>query len=163
MTDTVTDLDDLVAHPDRYLVSMYAEPARAAELWHRRLRTAPYGSEGSLSLTYFGHELLGPRLWDEVTGIWCALIDTIADFTVAGAGERLFPGQPVPIRLERAGSRALFSVNGTRTLVAPELFIPGVLTAAASYCRWVEEHVGASESSLSAQTERLLQARETTG
>ena len=52
LPDTVQDLEDFVSHPERYLVSLDAEPQRAAALWRERLKRHPYGSEGLLRLTY---------------------------------------------------------------------------------------------------------------
>lgn len=55
---TVTDIEDFVANPENYLVSMFQEPERAAEMWRNRLKENPYGSEGFLSLSYYGIDLI---------------------------------------------------------------------------------------------------------
>ena len=143
---TVTDLDDFVANPDRYLVSMFKEPERAAALWRERLKKNPYGSEGFLSLTYYGHDLIPADLWDEVSGIWYALIELVEEFIQKGSAERLFPDQPVPLRLQVKGRTTLFSVNSQTSVVDPKDFIPGLLDEAVRYYSWIEQHLGTDES-----------------
>lgn len=139
---TVTDLDDFVANPDSYLVSMYDEPERAASLWRERLKRNPYGSEGYLWLNYRGRDLLTPDMWDEVTGIWYALIDLVEAFVQNGSAETFFPGQPLRLRLYRSGKSVLFSVEDQTTRADPAEFMAGLLAEAARYFSWVEEHVG---------------------
>lgn len=143
---TVTDLDDFVANPERYLVSMYKEPERAAALWRERLKKNPYGSEGLLSLTYYGHELISADLWDEVSGIWYSLIELVEEFLQKGSAERLFPDQPVPLRLQVEGQTTLFTVNAQTTIVDPRDFIPGLLDEAVRYYSWIKQHLGTNES-----------------
>lgn len=94
---TVTDLDDVVENPGRYLISMFKEPERAAALWRERLKNNPYGSDGFLSLSYYGHDLISADLWDEVSGIWHALLELVEEFIQKGSAGRLFPDQPVPL------------------------------------------------------------------
>ncbi|MFK0083152.1 hypothetical protein [Glutamicibacter sp. NPDC090743] len=142
---TVTDLDDFVAHPENYLVSMFQEPRRAAGIWRDRLNRNPYGSEGFLSLSYHGTELISAELWDEVTGIWFELIELVEEYLLKGSAERLFPGQPVPLRLEVKGRSTLFTVNQQKNRVDPSDFIPGILDEAHRYFTWVEENIGTSE------------------
>jgi len=143
---TVTDLDDFAQHHDRYLVSMYAEPERAASIWRERLKKNPYGSEGFLALSYYGRDLVSADLWDEVSGIWFAIVELVEDFMRNGSSENLFPDQPVPLRLATKGRTTLFTVNNQSHVVDPADFIPGVLDEAARYYRWTEQHVGADES-----------------
>lgn len=143
---TVTDLDDFVANPENYLVSMFQEPERAAEIWRNRLKENPYGSEGFLSLSYYGIDLISGDLWDEVTGIWFELLELVEEFMEKGSAERLFPGQPVPLRLEVKGRSTLFTVNRQTNIVDPDDFIPGILDEAYRYYTWVEENIGTDES-----------------
>ncbi len=143
---TVTNLDDFVNNPDKYLVSMFGDPQRAAAMWRSRLNTNPYGSEGFLSLSYYGIELISADLWDEVTGIWFELIELIEEFMRKGSGERLFPGQPVPLRLVTKGRSTLFTVHQQTSLVDPHDFVPGMLSEAHRYYSWVEENIGTDES-----------------
>lgn len=143
---TVTDLDNFVANPESYLVSMFLEPERAAEIWRNRLKENPYGSEGFLSLSYYGIDLISGDLWDEVTGIWFELLELVEEFLQKGLAERLFPGQPVPLRLEVKGRSVLFTVNHQRSIVDPNDFIPGILDEAYRYYRWVEENIETDES-----------------
>lgn len=145
---TVTDLDGFVANPDQYLVSMYEEPERAAALWRERLKKNPYGSDGYLSLSYFGHDLIPADLWDEVSGIWYALIDLVDEFIQKGSAEKLFPDQPVPLRLQTKGRTTLFSVNSQTSIVDPRDFIPGLLDEAVRYYSWVEQYLGLDENEL---------------
>lgn len=145
---TVTDLNDFVANPDQYLVSMFKEPERAADLWRKRLKDNPYGSEGFLSLSYYGHDLISAELWDEVSGIWFELIELAEEFLQKGSAERLFPDQPIPLRLQTKGRSTLFIVNSQTTIVDPKDFIPGILDEALRYYSWVEEYVGTDESTI---------------
>ncbi|QRQ78450.1 hypothetical protein [Glutamicibacter protophormiae] len=142
---TVTDLDDFVAHPENYLVSMFQEPGRAASIWRDRLKRNPYGSEGFLSLSYHGIELIPGELWDEVTGIWFELIELVEEYLHKGSAERLFPGQPVPLRLEVEERSTLFTVSQQKNRVDPSDFIPGILEEAHRYFTWVEENIGTGE------------------
>jgi hypothetical protein len=155
---TVEDLDDFVSHPEQYLVSLYAEPQRAAQLWRERLKEHPYGSEGVLRLSYFGRGLISPDLWDEVSGVWFALIDCVAAYLETGEGVTSFPGQPVDIELRRTAAGAVFGVNGDRLLVDPIDFIPGLLDEAARYSRWVEEHIGSLDAPTLQQIDTLRRA-----
>ncbi|MGD6980672.1 hypothetical protein [Citricoccus sp. CH26A] len=155
---TVQDLEDLVSHPERYLVSLDVEPQRAAALWRERLKRHPYGSEGLLRLTYRGRDLIGPALWDEVSGVWFALVDCVQAYLETGRGLTSFPGQPVDVELRRVAAGALFGVNGDRVLVDPTEFIPGLLDEAERYSRWVEEHIGTLDAPTAQQTGALRQA-----
>lgn len=143
---TVTDLDDFAAHPDKYLVSMFGEPERAADIWRNRLKKNPYGSEGLLTLTYHDVELIRADLWDEVTGIWSELVELVEVFMREGAANRLFPGQPTPLRLVTKGNSTLFTVGEHTFVVDPQDFIPGLLDEAHRYFAWVEKHIGTRES-----------------
>lgn len=142
---TVTDLDDFVAHPENYLVSMFQEPGRAASIWRDRLNRNPYGSEGFLSLSYHGIELIPGELWDEVSGIWFELIELVEEYLRKGSAQRLFPGQPVPLRLEMKERSTLFTVNQHKHRVDPSDFIPGILDEGQRYFTWVEENIGTGE------------------
>ncbi|MGO4295293.1 hypothetical protein [Glutamicibacter sp. MCAF14] len=142
---TVTDLEDFVTHPENYLVSMFQEPDRAASIWRDRLNRNPYGSEGFLSLSYQGIELIPGGLWDEVSGIWLELIELVEDYLHKGSAERLFPGQPVPLRLETKGRSTFFAVYQRKHRVDPSDFIPGILDEAQRYFTWVEENIGTGE------------------
>jgi len=143
---TVTDLDDFAAHPDKYLVSMFGEPERAADIWRNRLKKNPYGSEGLLALTYHDVELIPADLWDEVTGIWSELVELVEAFIEEGTSESLFPGQPTPLRLATKGKSTLFTVGHRTVRVDPQDFIPGLLDEAHRYYAWVEKYIGTRES-----------------
>lgn len=143
---TVADLDDFVQKHDEYLVSIYAEPGRAAVLWRDRLKRNPYGSEGFVSLSYYGHDLIDADLWDDTAGIWSALVGVVEGFVASGDGSATFPGQPVPLGLRTQGAVQLFSVGQRRTPVDAALFVPGVLTEAERFFTWTEREVGADES-----------------
>ncbi|HRO29005.1 hypothetical protein [Citricoccus sp.] len=158
LPDTVQDLDNFVCHPERYLVSLYADPGRAAGLWRERLKRHPYGSEGLLRLSYRGRELIHPALWDEVSGVWFALIDCLQAYLETGRGLSSFPGQPVDVEMRRARAGAVFGVNGDRVLVDPTEFIPGLLDEAERYSRWVEDRIGTLDAPTDQQTGALRQA-----
>lgn len=159
---TVENLDDFVSHPEQYLVSLYAEPQRAVHLWRDRLKDHPYGSEGLLRLSYYGRDLISPDLWDEVSGVWFALIDCVEAYLETGEGATSFPGQPVDIELHRAAAGAVFGVNGDRVLVDPAEFIPGLLDEATRYSQWVEEHIGTLDAPTLQQIDALRRAHRDT-
>ncbi|MFE5337226.1 hypothetical protein ACFQ8E_15045 [Isoptericola sp. NPDC056573] len=142
----VTDLDHFAANHDMYLVSMYREPARAAAIWKERLQDAPVGSDGFLSLSYFGREMFAPSLWDEVMGIWYEIVDVIGQFVAQGKGEALFPDQPVEIRMSQQRGGAVFGIHEQDFIVDPHLFVPGVLTEAEKFFEWVERYVNDDRS-----------------
>ncbi len=158
LPDTVQDLEDFASRPERYLVSLYADPRRAAALWRERLKRHPYGSEGLLRLTYRGRELIGPALWDEVSGVWFTLVDCVQAYLETGRGLTSFPGQPVDVEMRHTRAGAVFGVNGDRVLVDPTEFIPGLLDEAERYSRWVEEHIGTLDAPTTQQTGALRQA-----
>jgi hypothetical protein len=158
LPDTVQDLDDFVSHPEQYLVSLYAEPQRAAGLWRERLTRHPYGSEGLLRLSYRGRELIHHALWDEVSGVWFALIDCLQSYVETGSGLTSFPGQPVDVVLRRTAAGAVFGINGDRVRVDPTEFIPGLLDEADRYSRWVEEHIGTLDAPTPQQIGALRRA-----
>lgn len=143
--DTVTDLEHFAANHDEYLVSMYVDPNSASSLWFERRNRGLRGSEGWLSLTYQGQELMNGTLWDEVEGIWFELIDLICQYSQHAHAEALLPGQSVPLRLTDAGGSTLFTI-GTQTIrIDPQFFIPGLLDEAMRFYRWVEEYIGTIE------------------
>lgn len=143
--DTVTNLEHFAANHGDYLVSMYVDPSRASSFWFNRRNRGLRSSEGWLSLTYQGQELMDGSLWDEVEGIWFSLIEMITQYSQHAHAETLFPGQPVPLRLTDAGRSTLFTI-GARTLrIDPQLFIPGLLDEAMRFYRWVEEYIGTIE------------------
>jgi hypothetical protein len=158
LPDTVQDLEDFVSRPERYLVSLYADPRRAAELWRERLKRHPYGSEGLLRLSYRGRELIHPVLWDEVSGVWFALVDCVQAYLETGRGLTSFPGQPVDVKMRRTRAGAVFGVNGDRVLVDPTEFIPGLLDEAERYARWVEDRIGTLDAPTAQQIGALRQA-----
>jgi hypothetical protein len=139
---TVTDLDDFVAHPERYLVSIDVEPARAAATWLGRPSPDPSGCEGLLSLRYHGQELIEPDLWDDVLGTWDAIVRVVEGYVADGAGRASLWGQPVEVEMHGRGRWAGFRVGATSTSVDVTDFVPGVLAEAERFFTWVARHVG---------------------
>ncbi|MDF1488278.1 hypothetical protein [Tessaracoccus caeni] len=155
-THTVRDLEDLVAHPEKYLLSIWRELRRCADIWRDRATRHPFGGEGVVSLRYDGRELIRPDLWDDTSGIWRALVDAVEGFLAAGVGSAWFPGQPVPVRLERKGrDGAMLTIGEDRFFVDPQALVPGVLDEAEQYFLWVQEYVGSNESDALDQIRRL--------
>ncbi|MDO5683241.1 MAG: hypothetical protein Q4G46_10490 [Propionibacteriaceae bacterium] len=148
---TVTDLDDFVARPEHYLVSVEAEPARAAEVWLDRLKRNPYGSDGLLRLAYFGRDIFTADQWDDVDGLWHELVGLCQGFLADGHAEMSFPGQPLVMSFERKGNVGIFRVGANRVPVDPSDFIPGVLDSAERFFDWVEDHVGRNCSDMKQQ------------
>lgn len=155
-THTVRDLEHLVAHPEKYLLSIMREPKWCADIWRDRVTRDPCGGEGVVSLRYDGQQLIRPDLWDDTQGIWRALVDALEGFLAAGVGSAWFPGQPVPIRLERKGrDGAVLTIGEDRFFVDPEVMVSGVLDEAERYFLWVQEYVGSNESDALDQIRRL--------
>lgn len=157
---TVTDLDDFGAHPDTHLVSVRDEPARAARLWHDRATRNPTGGDGLVQLSHHGVALIEPSLWDDVDGVWRALLDVTEAF-LAHPGphrrraEETFPGQPAPIRLEQKGHATLITVGDRTTAVDATTFVPGLLDAAIAWFTWLDDHVGGDAGHLLARARGL--------
>lgn len=153
---TVEDLDGFVSAPERYLCRIGEEPVVAAQLWHERLKRNPYGGDGLVSVAYYGHDLINPALWDDVSGIWEALLECVEAYR-AGDKERVavLSGQPVELTLRQVPAGALFTVDGVTTLVDPEVFIPGLLDGAAAFSRWVSEYLGTNDAPTAERIDRL--------
>lgn len=139
---TVRDLADLVARPEHYLVSVERDGARAAALWFDRATRNPPGSDGLVQLDYHGRQLLPAGLWDEVTGIWLALLEVLEGFLAAGEGMATLSGQPVAFALKGAPRSATFTANGVSHRVDPAEVLPGVLAGAERYFSWVHHAIG---------------------
>lgn len=139
---TVTDLDDFRENHDRYLVSVFDEPERAASLWRERLRRNPYGDEGFVEIQHYGRDLISGDLWDQVSGIWHSLVELISEFDRHGVAETSFPGQPVPMRLRRQRETVLLTIHTNTSVVDPDTFFPRVLDEAERYFQWVVDHIG---------------------
>lgn len=146
VTRTVTDLDDFVARPENYLVSIDHEPNRAAQVWQERLKRGPYGSDGLVRLAYCGRDVFTADQWDDVDGIWQELVGLCRSFREAGEATALFPGQPLPMSFTRKGNVGVFTVGSNRVIVDPADFVRGVLTSAEHYFAWVEDEVGEDRS-----------------
>lgn len=145
---TVIDLEDFTENHESYLVSVSREPERAAALWRARLKRNPYGDEGFVSLSHYGRDLISGDLWDQVGGIWSALVEAIEAFLDDGQAEVFFPGQPVPIALRRQRQTTLLTIHTTTSVIDPETFFPGVLEEAERYHRWVQDYIGEDVDSL---------------
>lgn len=140
--DTVTDLADFTARPAHYLVGIEADPGAAAALWFSRRERHKYGSEGLVRLRYHSLDLIPGDLWDDVTGIWFALLDAVEGYLRTGHGSGTLPDQPVTLELQRLGRSARFSANGIRHVVDPADVIPGILDEARRYFTWVNDTIG---------------------
>ncbi|MFJ6417214.1 hypothetical protein [Paeniglutamicibacter sp. NPDC091659] len=139
---TVTDLADFRARPGHYLVSVDREPERAAALWFDRATRNPVGSDGLVHLLYHGQHLLPLDLWDDVTGIWLALLDVLDGFLDAGNGTGTLSGQPASLALKGTSRNAVFTANGMSRRVDPADVVPGILTGAERYFHWVHHAIG---------------------
>lgn len=138
---TVTDLDDLVAYPEKYLISITKDPAGAAAQWHERLRRNPYGSDGLVRLSHYGTDVFTADMWDDVDGIWFGLVRLCRGFLDSGKAEASFYGQPLAMTLRRKGNIGILTVAEDRIPVQRE-FVPGVLDHAEAFFTWVENEVG---------------------
>lgn len=143
---TVEDLDLFVADPAAYLCSVSEAPLAAARLWRERLQRNPYGGDGVVSIAYYGQELMGPAQWDDVTGIWEALINCVEAFRRGEQWATMLSGQPVELSLRRVPAGALYSIDRKTTLVDPDEFVPGLLDGAAVFSAWVHEYLGTRDA-----------------
>ncbi len=143
---TVTDLDDFVARPEAYLVSVEHEPERAAALWRDRLTRNPYGGDGLVRLSISGRDVFTADQWDDVDGIWHELVELCGGYLTTGNAAATFPGQPIQITMRRAGPAAVLTVGDDRIPVDPAVFVPGVLDHAERFFAWVRDRVGLDRS-----------------
>ncbi|MCW4465566.1 hypothetical protein OK351_08620 [Glutamicibacter sp. MNS18] len=142
---TVTDLADFAARLDDQLLWVEQDPAGAARCYRSRLQSNPYGGDGLVQLRYGHQPLIAPDLWDNVDGIWEELIGVVEEYLDTGTGQRLYPGQPVPIRLVRKGRSTTFQVGNSVHRVDPRDFLPGLLESARDHFRWLNDQVGLSD------------------
>jgi hypothetical protein len=153
LTDTVTDLDDFVARPEAYLVSIEREPVRAAARWRERLRRNPHGGDGLVRLSTFGRDVFTAAQWDDVDGIWHELVELCHGYLATGHAAVTFPGQPLEITMRRAGQGAVLTAGEDRIPVDPAVFVPGVLDHAERFFTWVQDHVGLGRGDALARVE----------
>ncbi|GAA4380850.1 hypothetical protein [Paeniglutamicibacter cryotolerans] len=153
--DTITDLADFTARPAHYLVGIDADPAAAAALWFARRERHPYGSEGLVRLRYHSLDLIPVDLWDDVTGIWLALLDAVEGYLRTGHGSGPLPEQPVELELQRLGRSARFTANGIRHVVDPDAVVPGILAEAHRYFSWVNDIIGEGQHQVFARLAEL--------
>lgn len=139
--DTVRDFAELAASPDRYLVSVDAEPERAAKVWFERAARNPFGGDGCVQIRYFETQLIPLELWDDTVEIWIALLDAMEGFLATGAGHGNFSAE---ISLVGNGYGARFSAHGVAHRVDPLELIPAVLGGAQRYFSWTHDMVGHS-------------------
>ncbi|WP_417373503.1 hypothetical protein [Glutamicibacter protophormiae] len=155
---TVTDLADFTANPDRYLVSIEAEPDRAAKRWFQRAAKNPYGGDGVVQIRYFGTQLIPSGLWDDTVAIWMALLDAVEGFLSTGKGRGSFNAE---ISLAGNLHTAGFWIGGALHRVAPLAFIPAVLGGSKRYFDWLENRVGRTHPGILERIEamqRLLES-----
>lgn len=138
---TVTDLAQLAARPDEYLVSIDAEPKRAANIWFDRAARNPYGGDGCVQIRYFEAQLIPLELWDDTVGIWIALLDAMENFLATGVGRSDYSPE---FSLVGSIHGASFSAHGVSHQVDPLDVIPAVLDGAQRYFSWVENMVGST-------------------
>lgn len=138
----ITDLDGFARDPAALAASVNNEPELAAAAYFARRDRYSVPFEGFVSFTLDGKELLGPRLWDDVTSIWRALVVACQGFMAVGIGDDTLDGQPVVIRMERQGRMALLSVAGVKHVVDPITFIPAVLMGAKEFFEWCHTVLG---------------------
>lgn len=139
---TVTDLADFRARPEHYLLSIDREGPRAAALWFDRATRNPFGSDGLVHLQYHGQHLIPLDLWDDVTGIWLALLDVLDGFLTAGDGRGTLSGQPVTVAMKGTPRSAAFTASGMSHKVDPAVVVPGILAGADRYFSWVHHAIG---------------------
>lgn len=152
---TVTDLADFTARPAHYLLGIDADPDAAAALWFSRRERHGYGSEGLVRLRYHSLDLIPVSLWDDVTGIWFALLDALEGYLRTGHGSGTLGGQPVELELQRLGRSARFSANGIRQVVDPNDVVPGILAEARRYFGWVNDVIGEGQQQAFARLDEL--------
>ena len=157
----VTDLDDFVSNPDRYLVSICGDPDRATRAWLEQVRSQGYGGEGLIRLSHYGVDLIPADLWDHSAVIWQYIIEVVRQFVDTGRGEAFFPGQPIRFGLENVRGGALWFIGSdgrlARQIVEKRTFLPGVLREASRFLAWELEHIGTAPLSLITQTDELLE------
>lgn len=145
----MTDLAEFSARFDEQLVWVEDDPAGAATQYRSRLVHNPYGGDGLVQLSYHGRQMIAPELWDDVDGIWAALVSVIEDYLVTGTGRSEYPGQPVPVSLIRDQRSISFSVGDQVSWVDPTDFVPSLLDGAERHFSWLSEHVGRPQPEMS--------------
>ncbi|PPB48683.1 hypothetical protein C4K88_13245 [Arthrobacter pityocampae] len=141
LTRLVEDPDDLAAHPDLYVVDLFAEEDRAEKAWLRAgiPRYFSY-NDGVITLMWDGVELLGVPVWDDIVVLWVYLVNVVDDYLVTGRGHCYFPDQPTPIILERIRGGALITIGDTKLRVDPLVFCRELLDEAERFWHWVDRH-----------------------
>lgn len=155
---TVTDLTEFSANYERQLVWVEQDPAGAAAQYRSRTIRNPFGGDGVVCLKYRGEELLGPKYWDDVDGIWNALVEMTAGYLSSGSGQGLLDGQPVNLILQRAGRSAIFGVAEKRFWIDPADFIAPLLDAAQAHFTWHRDQVGRGENGMLQRISLLREA-----
>ncbi|MGQ1798049.1 hypothetical protein ACT4S5_13065 [Kocuria oceani] len=129
-------------NPGYYLLDIFEHEAEAAALWKSRRRRNRYWSEGEIRLRYQGVELLPFGAVDDVSALWCYLVNLVDDFLDTGRGYCDYPDQPLPVVLETVKRTVFFSAEGKRVMVEPVPFLSSLLDEAQRFFDWTERNLG---------------------
>lgn len=138
----IFDPAKVAANPGYYLLDIYEHETEAAKLWKSRRRRDRYWSEGGIRLRYQGAELLPFGAVDDVSALWCYLVNVVDEFLDTGRGWCEYPDQPLPVVLETVKRKVFFSAEGKRVMVEPVPFLDSLLDEAQRFFKWVEHHLG---------------------
>jgi hypothetical protein len=138
----IFDPAKVAANPGYYLLDIYDHEEQAAALWRSRRRRDRYWSEGEIRLRYQGAELLPFGAVDDVSALWCYLVNVVDEFLETGRGWCDYPDQPLPVVLETAKRKVFFSAEGKRVMVEPVPFLSSLLDEAQRFFDWVERNLG---------------------
>ncbi|MFF0989120.1 hypothetical protein [Kocuria nitroreducens] len=137
----IIDPAGVAANPQDCLLDIYEHAAEASALWQSRRRRDRHRSEGEIRLRCQGAELLPFGAVDDVSALWCCLVNTVGQFLDTGHGVTDYPDQPLPVVLETVKRRMYFSADGQKVMVEPVPFLDSLLEEAQRFFAWAERHL----------------------
>lgn len=141
---TVVDLEDLVAFPDKYLVSIEKEFEEAKKIINKNIkktnsREGAIYHDGALHMVYNGKTVFSFTQWTDIDDLWAYLLNLIEEYFEIGYSKCYFPDAPIEIKFEKSNKEYLyFSVDGVSIYINETFFINKLLSESKKFYVFLE-------------------------
>ena len=100
--------------------------------------------EGHIELSYYGQPILTENLGDYIIDYWDYLFQAILSFMEKGSGGMYLPDQPIPIDIEKKGSKWVLMTIGRKRkygkwLLPREELLKTLMNGAASFYKGLSD------------------------